>query len=70
VLGAVAPTPMRLTDAEEMIKGRVIGEVAVSDIVEAVIAGAKPLRMNRYKVDIAGSLLKRTLEKCYCKEVR
>jgi NADPH-dependent glutamate synthase beta subunit-like oxidoreductase/CO/xanthine dehydrogenase FAD-binding subunit len=60
-LGAVAPGPVRARKAEEVIKGRPINEdIAVMAAHEAV-AGAKPLGMNAYKIEIAKTLVKRAI---------
>jgi xanthine dehydrogenase YagS FAD-binding subunit len=60
-LGAVAPGPVRARKAEEVIKGRPINEdIAVMAAHEAV-AGARPLSMNAYKVEIAKTLVKRAI---------
>jgi xanthine dehydrogenase YagS FAD-binding subunit len=61
VLGAVAPTPVRATDAEASIIGKAADGVVIEEAAEAAMAGAKPMRMNTYKVEIAKTLIKRAL---------
>jgi NADPH-dependent glutamate synthase beta subunit-like oxidoreductase len=61
VLGGVAPTPVRAVAAEEAIKGRPIGEAAAAAAAEAALAGARPLSMNGYKIEIAKTLVKRAI---------
>jgi CO/xanthine dehydrogenase FAD-binding subunit len=61
VLGAVAPSPVRARAAEEAIKGRPIDQKAAAEAAEQAMAGAQPLSMNAYKVEIAKTLVKRAL---------
>jgi xanthine dehydrogenase YagS FAD-binding subunit len=61
VLGAVAPAPLRATAAEGIIVGKPIGEAVAVEAAEAALASAKPLSMNKYKVDIARTLMKRSI---------
>jgi xanthine dehydrogenase YagS FAD-binding subunit len=60
-LGAVALTPISATDAEEAIKGKVIDAKTAERAAEAVVAGAKPMSMNAYKIEITKTLVKRAL---------
>ncbi len=60
-LGGVAPTPMRATAAEEVLKGKPINEAAATEAAKAAVADAKPLSMNAYKVEITKTLVKRVL---------
>jgi NADPH-dependent glutamate synthase beta subunit-like oxidoreductase/CO/xanthine dehydrogenase FAD-binding subunit len=60
-LGAVAPTPIRATMAEQAIKGKEINSATVEAALEAVIIGAVPLNMNAYKVEITKTLVKRAI---------
>jgi NADPH-dependent glutamate synthase beta subunit-like oxidoreductase/CO/xanthine dehydrogenase FAD-binding subunit len=61
VLGAVAPEPVRARDAEGLLKGKPITEEAASEAAKAAVAGAVPLAMNDYKVEIARTLVKRAI---------
>ncbi len=64
VLGAVAPGPFRVAQAEAVLTGsRLNLETAEKVAVEAVV-GAVPLNMNGYKIEIAKSLVKRALVHC------
>ena len=47
--------------AEEAIKGRPIDQKAAAEAAEQAIAGAQPLSMNAYKVEIAKALVKRAI---------
>jgi xanthine dehydrogenase YagS FAD-binding subunit len=60
-LGAVAAGPVRATKAEKILVGRPIDEKAAADAGEAALAGAKPLSMNAYKIEIAKTLVKRSI---------
>ncbi len=60
-LGGVASAPLRATSAEQVVKGKVIDEATANSAAEASVAGAKPLSMNAYKVEIAKTLVKRVL---------
>jgi xanthine dehydrogenase YagS FAD-binding subunit len=60
-LGAVAPGPVRAGKAEEIMVGKSIDEKAAVDAAEAALAGAKPLSMNAYKIEIAKTLVKRAI---------
>jgi xanthine dehydrogenase YagS FAD-binding subunit len=60
-LGAVAPGPVRASRAEEVLVGRPLDEKAAATAADAALAGAKPLSMNAYKIEIAKTLVKRAL---------
>ena len=60
-LGAVAPTPLRAREAEEMIRGKRISEKRIKDAAAAAVKQAKPMRMNAFKVQITISLVERAL---------
>lgn len=61
VLGGVAPNPWRATEAEKLLTGTAVGDVDPKEIASAVISKARPLKENRYKVDLAENLVKRAL---------
>jgi xanthine dehydrogenase YagS FAD-binding subunit len=60
-LGAVSIMPIRVTAAEEAIKGKVLNEATAEMAAGLAVADAKPLSMNGYKVDITRSLVKRAV---------
>lgn len=60
-LNAVAPKPYRAVKAEAVISGNRINEKNAEAAGEAAVADARPLRETRYKVQIAKTLVKRTL---------
>jgi xanthine dehydrogenase YagS FAD-binding subunit len=61
VLGGVAPFPYVASMAEEAIRGKKLHEGLISQAAEASVEGAKPLLMNRYKVDLTKALVRRAL---------
>jgi NADPH-dependent glutamate synthase beta subunit-like oxidoreductase/CO/xanthine dehydrogenase FAD-binding subunit len=60
-LNAVASTPYRATGAEMVIAGNVINEETAEAAGLAAVKGAMPFEANRYKVQIAKTLVKRAL---------
>jgi len=60
-LGAVAPGPVRAQKAEEVIKGRSVDQKAAMEAADQAVAGAKPLSMNAYKVEITRILVERAI---------
>ena len=60
VLGGVYPAPWRSKEAEEAVAGGVTADSAAK-AGEAAVSVAKPLGKNAYKVDIARTMVKRTL---------
>jgi xanthine dehydrogenase YagS FAD-binding subunit len=61
VLGAVAPTPYRATEAEDAIRGKRLDKALAEDAGDAAVTKANPLSMNSYKVDITKTLVKRAI---------
>jgi xanthine dehydrogenase YagS FAD-binding subunit len=60
-LNAVAPKPYRATKAEAVIAGKPINEANAEAAGAAAVEDAKPLGATKYKVQIAKTLVKRTL---------
>jgi xanthine dehydrogenase YagS FAD-binding subunit len=60
-LGAVAPTPVRATHAEEAINGKAIDAKTAEEAAAAALAGAKAMSKNTYKIEITKALVKRAL---------
>lgn len=60
-LGAVAPSPVRVPAAEEAIKGKPVTEENAAQAAQAALAEVRALSMNRYKIDIARTLIKRSI---------
>lgn len=63
VLSAVAPTPMRRTDLEDMIKGKALSDKLIDAVCEAAVKDATPQRDNGYKVILVKATLARALRK-------
>jgi len=61
VLGAIAPFPFKASEAEKIIQGRTLDDGIISKAAEAATERAKPLPMNRYKVDLTKALVRRVL---------
>ena len=60
-IGAVAPEPIKAVAAEQIIKGKAITLETAAKAAEAAVAGAKPLSMNAYKVEMTKTLVKRAI---------
>ena len=63
-LNAVFNNPYRATSAEEVIVGKPIDEAIADAAAAAAVSAAKPLKSNRYKVQIARTLVKRAILAC------
>jgi len=64
VLGAVAPTPWRTTGAEDSLKGKTIDESTAEKAAAEAVRDASPLSRNKYKIQIAKTLVKRAILIC------
>ncbi len=60
-LGAVAPMPLRVFEAEKQVIGFPINETIAHEVAEIALRHAKPLKGNAYKVKIAKTLIQRVL---------
>jgi NADPH-dependent glutamate synthase beta subunit-like oxidoreductase/CO/xanthine dehydrogenase FAD-binding subunit len=63
-LNAVYNQPYRATKAEEYIKGKSIDDSTAEGAANAAITGTCPLINNRYKIQIAKTLVKRAILAC------
>ena len=61
VLGAVECVPRRLTDVEELIRGRVPNESTAAEAGELAAQGAKPLNYNHFKIPLVKNLVARAV---------
>ncbi len=63
-LNSVYALPMRVTAAERYLAGKMIDEATAEQAADAAVAGAFPLLGNRYKIQIARTLVKRAILAC------
>jgi xanthine dehydrogenase YagS FAD-binding subunit len=61
VLGHVATTPWIATEAAAALAGKALNDDSIDQASKAAVAGAKPLRDNAYKVQLARVAVKRAL---------
>ncbi len=61
VMGAVAPIPWRVPEAEEALAGKTISEAVAAEAAAAAVAGATPMTQNSYKVQVARTAVKRAI---------
>ena len=61
VLGWVAPTPRRATEAEQLLIGHALDEARARDAARAATQAARPLARNAYKVAVLEAVIERTL---------
>ena len=61
VLGAVECVPRRLTDVEDLIRGRVPNESTAAEAGELATQGARPLNYNRFKIPLVRNLVARAV---------
>jgi xanthine dehydrogenase YagS FAD-binding subunit len=61
VVGAVQAIPRRLTEVENLLRGRVQNEETAAMAGAAAVAGAEPLRYNHFKVPLLENLVKRAV---------
>ena len=57
VLGGVAPTPLRMAEAEAVLEGQVPGEELAKRAAAVALSGATPLAYNGFKVDLTHALI-------------
>ena len=61
VLGGIAPKPWRAKEAEDLLRGRPLGESLAADAGAAALANARPLSQNGYKVGMAQDAIRDTV---------
>ncbi len=61
VVSAVAPTPLRLTAVEEILKGKAIDDDTLKAAGQKAVAGATPMRDNGYKTRLLGVTIARAV---------
>ena len=60
-LGGVAPYPFRATEAEKVVGSEPMTAEVIGRAADAVLAKARPLATNGYKVDVTRAIVKRAL---------
>ena len=60
-MGAVAPIPWRAPAAEQALAGKTITEETAAAAADAALQGARPLRENAYKIEVAKTAVKRAI---------
>ncbi len=62
-IGGVAPVPLRLRAAEELLTGSVLDEATIAAVSEAATVGATPLPETGYKVALIAATVREVLER-------
>ena len=60
VLGAVAPVPLRLKEAEDFLKGKLLNEEVAEAVGNVAVESVIPLAKNKYKIQIIKALIRKT----------
>ncbi len=61
VLGGVSPVPVRVSKAEDVLKGKKLDESAARAAADQALLGTRPMSANAYKVDMAKAIVRRAL---------
>jgi xanthine dehydrogenase YagS FAD-binding subunit len=61
VLGAVAPVPYMVAQANAFLEGKPLNDATVAQAADLLLHDAKPLAQNGYKLPLAHALIRRTL---------
>jgi xanthine dehydrogenase YagS FAD-binding subunit len=61
VLGAVAPIPWPVPEADRVLSGAAITEKVAAEAAEAAVRGAQPMSTNAYKAPLAKRLVRRAI---------
>ncbi len=61
VLGAVAPIPLRIKEAEDFLKGKLLSEELAEAVGNVAVKGVIPLAKNKYKIQIIKALLMKAI---------
>lgn len=69
VMGAVAPIPWRAKQTETILGNKTLTPELAAEAAEQAVAGAAPLRYNRYKLDLIKVAVRRSLMKAAGMEV-
>ncbi len=63
VLGAVAPVPWQVAEANQLLEGRTLDDGLAGKAADRILRDATPLEGNGYKLPIARALIRRSLQK-------
>jgi len=61
VLGAVAPVPWQVEEANQFLEGRELTDAVMAGAADLILKDAEPLAHNAYKVPLARALIRRVL---------
>jgi xanthine dehydrogenase YagS FAD-binding subunit len=61
-LGGVAPRPWRVAAAEQALVGRALDDASIAAATDRLLAGARPLKENAFKVELARRAIARALK--------
>jgi xanthine dehydrogenase YagS FAD-binding subunit len=61
--GGIAPVPLRLTASEAALRGKSANAATIAEAARAATAGAKPLPMTGYKLDLLSGVVQDLLER-------
>jgi xanthine dehydrogenase YagS FAD-binding subunit len=61
--GGIAPVPLRLTASEAALQGKPVNSATIANAAKQATAGAKPLPMTGYKLDLLDGLVHDLLER-------
>ena len=60
-VNGVAPTPLRMTAAEAVVRGESLTEAVIDGAGDAAIQGVRPLAHNQFKVSLLRNLVRRAV---------
>jgi xanthine dehydrogenase YagS FAD-binding subunit len=61
--GGIAPVPLRLEAAEAALQGKPANAATIAEAAKLAAAGARPLPMTGYKLDLLAGLVRDLLER-------
>lgn len=62
-LGSISPVPHQVAAANDFLEGKTLDEATASQAADMILADAKPLEHNAYKIPMAHALIRRALLK-------
>jgi CO/xanthine dehydrogenase FAD-binding subunit len=61
VLGAVSPVPVRAKLVEDLLEGKVPGEILSDEAAKLAVSNAQPLARNKAQVEVVKALIKKAI---------